>query len=224
MKRGIFATLFLVLIPACVVIVTMTVPTRSYLPLSFGLLLFSLIPLFLRFQKKEIGTFTLVLTAALSALSIVSRIAFAPFPGFKPVTALTVITALSLGPDAGYMCGALTALVSNVYFGQGPWTPFQMAIWGGIGYFAGLFAETLKRHRSLLLLYGAFSGAAFSLLMDVWTAIWMDGIFRWERYLALVSVGLPFTLIYTVSNVIFLWVLQRPIQGAIDRVKTKYGI
>ncbi len=223
MKRSLWIPLFLVLVPAAVVALTALFPTRSYLYLSFGVLAFSVIPVILRFQKKEIGAFSLVLIAALTALSIVSRIAFAPFPGFKPVTALTIIAALSLGPEAGYLCGALTALVSNVYFGQGPWTPFQMAIWGGIGFLAGCFAAKLKKSRWLLYFYGAFSGIALSLLMDVWTAIWADGTFNIHRYLALLIGALPFTLLYAVSNVLFLLLLQKPVTSAIERVRTKYG-
>ncbi len=223
MKRSLRIVVFLVCIPAVVVALTALFPTKSYLYLSFAVLALSVIPVILRFQKKETSAFCLVLIAALSALSIVSRIAFAPFPGFKPVTALTVIAAICLGPEAGYLCGALTALVSNVYFGQGPWTPFQMAVWGGIGFFAGLFAAQLQKRRWLLYLYGALSGISFSLLMDVWSAIWADGSFQIRRYLALLVTGLPFTVLYAVSNVLFLLLLQKPVSSAVERVKTKYG-
>ena len=77
------------------------------------------------------------------ALSVTGR--FIPF--FKPVTALTVLTAVYLGGEAGFLCGALSAVISNFWFGQGPWTPFQMLAWGMIGLFAGLLASPLKRSR-----------------------------------------------------------------------------
>ena len=115
----------------------------------------------------------MVLVAVMTAISVLGR--FIPF--FKPITALTVITAMYLGGEAGFLVGSLSALLSNFYFGQGPWTAFQMLAWGLIGYVAGLIAESLKRNRALLLAYGVLSGIAFSLIMDVWTVLWYSAGF-----------------------------------------------
>ena len=95
------------------------------------------------FERKVTGTRRMVLVAVMTAISVLGR--FIPF--FKPITALTVITAMYLGGEAGFLVGSLSALLSNFYFGQGPWTAFQMLAWGLIGYVAGLIAESLKRNR-----------------------------------------------------------------------------
>ena len=158
------------------------------------------------------------------ALSVVGRFIFSPLPGFKPVTAMTVLTAMYFGSDAGFMTGALTAVISNFYFGQGPWTPFQMFSWGIIGLLAGIFAEKLKKSKVFLSVFGALTGVLYSLLMDIWTVLWADGYFNFARYLAALVSSLQFTVIYAVSNVIFLLLLSKPTGKILQRVKTKYGI
>lgn len=170
-------------------------------------------------EKKNIGTRRQVACAVLIALSCAGR--FIPF--FKPVTALTVIGAIWLGKESGFLIGSLSALVSGIWFGLGPWTPFQMLGWGLIGFIAALFAEKLKKSRLLLCLYGAAGGIFFSLLMDVWSAAGLSGG-DGRTYSALVLSSIPFALLYAASNVFFLWVLARPIGEKLERVKKKYGI
>ena len=120
------------------------------------------------------------------------------------MTAMVVLTAMYFGGEAGFLTGALTALLSNFYFGQGPWTPFQMFTWGLLGFFAGLLRNLLKSSAIFLAVYGAFAGVAFSLIMDVWSALWVDGTFQLARYAAAVATSLGYMAIYAVSNVIFL--------------------
>lgn len=185
---------------------------------------FQLFRFFLRFEHKRQNVRELVLVAVMTALSVAGRFLFAPVPGFKPVTAIVIITGLYLGWEAGYLCGSLTALVSNLYFGQGPWTPFQMAIWGLIGLFAALLAKQLCASRILLCIYGVFSGVAYSAFMDVWSTLWYDGYLNIARYLALLITALPFMAVYAVSNVVFLLMLTGPIGRKLTRIKTKYGL
>ncbi|MCR4963803.1 MAG: ECF transporter S component [Firmicutes bacterium] len=78
--------------------------------------------------------------AVMAALAVVGRTLFAivPLPNFKPMTAVIMITAVSFGPEVGFLTGALAGFISNFIFGQGPWTPWQMFCWGGIGFLTGL--------------------------------------------------------------------------------------
>ena len=122
------------------------------------------------------------------------------------------------------MTGALSAVLSNFYFGQGPWTPFQMFSWGMIGLLAGLMAEPLKRSKIVLTVFAVFSGVLYSLLMDIWTVLWADGYFNFSRYLAAILSAAQFTAVYAVSNVIFLLLLAKPIGKILNRVTVKYGL
>ena len=144
------------------------------------------VPFFLSFESSRAGAQRLALLAVMTALSVAGRVLFAAIPGFKPVTALVVLTAMYFGPQAGFMTGALSALLSNFYFGQGPWTPMQMLAWGMVGFLAGLFAKRLQKSRVSLILYGAFAGVLFSFVMDIWTVLWWDGGFNAVRYAAAV--------------------------------------
>lgn len=181
-------------------------------------------PFFLSFEKGRANAQRLALLAVMTALSVAGRVLFAALPGFKPVTALVVLTAMYFGPQAGFMTGALSALLSNFYFGQGPWTPLQMFAWGMVGFLAGLLAKPLQKSRAALLLYGAFSGALFSLVMDVWTVLWWDGGFRLSRYAAAAVSSAGFMAVYAVSNVVFLLVLARPVGRVFERLRQKYGL
>ena len=182
------------------------------------------IPFFLRFEKKRNNTARVVIIAVMVALSVVGRIVFTALPGFKPVTALIVLTAMYFGSEAGFLTGALTAVISNFYFGQGLWTPIQMFVWGFIGLLAGVFASPLKRSRIALLIGALLSGVLFSLLMDVWTVLWADGTFRIARYLTAVTASGYFTLVYALSNAVFLLLLKPPIGAVLDRIRIKFKL
>ena len=142
----------------------------------------------------------------------------------KPVAALTIISALYLGGEAGFLTGALTALISNFYFGQGPWTPFQMMAWGLVGLIAGLLAAPLRRSRALLLIYGLLSGVGYSMIMDVWTVLWYGQGFNMSLYLAALVTALPHTALYAASNVIYLALFARPFGEKLERLRVKYGV
>ena len=178
------------------------------------------------FENKEANTRYMVIIAVLVALSVVGRFLFAAIPAFKPVTAVVVISAIFFGAEAGFLVGALSAIISNIYFGQGPWTPFQMFSWGMIGFIAGLpkVRDILKKNRLMLLLYGIFAGVVYSLMMDVWTVLSLDNVFNLKRYLTAITVATPFMITYAVSNVIFLLLIMKPIGEKLNRIKIKYGI
>jgi energy-coupling factor transport system substrate-specific component len=109
----------------------------------------------------------LALVATLAATAAAGRVLFAAIPGVQPVTVITVAAGAALGARAGFGVGALAALVSNFFLGQGPWTPWQMLAWGGCGV-VGALAAPLVRRRVPFALLCFLLGFAFSGLMDVW--------------------------------------------------------
>lgn len=197
---------------------------RKYAFVSLALSVVACIPFFVSFEKGKNDARRIVIIAVMTALSVAGRFVFAPIPFFKPVTAIVIITAIYLGAEAGFITGAFSAVVSNFYFGQGPWTPFQMFAWGLIGFLAGLLAKRLVESKVLLIIFGALSGVVFSFIMDVWTTLWADGTFNIARFITSITTAAPFTVVYMVSNVIFLLLLTKPIGRKLQRLKTKYGI
>lgn len=178
----------------------------------------------LSFEKNSANGKLVAVIAVMIAMSVAGRFIFSPLPFFKPVTALVVITALYFGAECGFITGAFSALLSNFYFGQGPWTPFQMMVWGLVGLLSGLLARYIIKNKLTLSLWGIFSGVCYSMVMDVWTTLWAEGNFNPGRYVFYLSSSLPIMAVYAVSNVIFLIVLTKPIGKKLDRLKVKYGI
>lgn len=223
LRRILGIVLPFVAIPAVVLCFALLSSGDNYALASLLVTLLALVLFSCGFERRNTGTRRMILVAVMTALSVVGRFVFMAIPGFKPITALVVITAMYLGGEAGFLTGALSALISNFYFGQGPWTPFQMLSWGLLGLLAGFLARPLKRSRVLLSLYGIFAGVAYSFIMDVWTVLWYNGGFNPALYVAALGTALPYTIAYAVSNVIFLNLLARPFGEKLERVRIKYG-
>ena len=121
----------------------------------------------LRFENSRPRARDIVPVVVMSAIAALGRAAFAALPGFKPMSAVVIVTGLSFGPQSGFLCGALGALCSNMLLGQGMWTPWQMYAWGVMGYLAGLWRNTpLLRSRGGTILYGG--AAALLYICGLW--------------------------------------------------------
>lgn len=223
-KKTLSVLIMLLLIPTAVILGMTVFSEKQYAFTVMAVTALSCAPFFISFEYGKHSASVIVLIAVMTALSVAGRFVFSSVPGFKPVTALTVLAAIYFGSEAGFMTGALTAVISNFYFGQGPWTPFQMFAWGAIGLCAGILAPLLKKSKVLLCAFGAFAGVFFSLMMDVYTVLWQDGGFNFTRYIAAVVSSAHFTLVYAVSNVVFLAILAAPVGSGMERIKKKYGL
>ncbi len=220
LRRALRVIIPFIAVPSAAVLGVTLLNGKKYLLISFLIAVLSIVLFIAGFEKKRIGARRLVIVAVMTAISVAGRF----IPLFKPITAVTVMTAVYLGGEAGFLVGSLSALLSNFYFGQGPWTAFQMLAWGLIGLFAGYLSKPLKKSRVLLILYGALSGVAYSFIMDVWTVLWYNGAFDSSLYLSALVTAIPHTVMYTVSNIIFLCIIAKPFGEKLERVKIKYGI
>lgn len=109
--------------------------------LSIVVAVASLVLFFAGYEKSAPRLRDTMPVVVLAALAAAGRILFAPFPSFKPVSAIAIIAGAAFGRRSGFMVGAIAALVSNFFFGQGPWTPWQMYGWGLTGYLGGVLAQ-----------------------------------------------------------------------------------
>ena len=212
------------LIPLIIILCAVFWGKGSYPFVSAAVAVLACVPFFLTFEREK-NTRKIVLLAVMVALSVAGRFIFAPVQFFKPVAAIVILAGMYFGSQFGFLTGALSAVISDFYFGQGPWTPFQMFSWGLIGFLAGVLSNSLIKSKIVLIIYGAFSGVLFSLIMDIWTVLSLDGgDFNFNRFLAAVTTALPVIGIYVVSNIIFLLILSPLFGKKIERLKTKYGI
>lgn len=161
----------------------------------------------------------------LSALASAGRILFAAVPDFKPVSAICIMAGSVFGRRSGFMVGALAALVSNFFFGQGPWTPWQMYAWGLIGYLAGVFADhgAFKR-TGVLYVFGFLSALVYGLILNGYYVIGFVHPFTWAGALAAFGAAALFDLTHGVATVVFLAVLYAPWRRKLERIKTKYAL
>jgi len=141
----------------------------------------------------------LALVAALAAAAAGGRVLFAAIPNVQPVTMIVAVTGVTLGARAGLATGAAAALASNVFLGQGPWTPWQMTGWGMVGVTAAM-AAPLLRNRYALALFGLAWGFLFDWLMDVWAWSSLGG--GATSFVALASTGIWFDVAHAAGNVI----------------------
>lgn len=209
-----------VIIPALVAVSAAVFSGQRYLIISLGIAVLALLLFMAGVERRNIGSRRMVITAIMIALAVFGRF----IPIFKPMTAIVVLAAIYLGAQAGFLTGAMSVLLSNIYFGQGPWTPFQMLGFGLIGLFAGYLSRWLMQHKALLVMYGVISGIAYSFIMDIWTVLWYSGGFELGLYGAALVSALPFTALYAVSNAVFLLLLSKPIGNKLGRIKIKYGV
>ena len=220
LRRFIRVAVPFVLIPATAVLGTLVFDESRHLLISLMVTVLALVLFWSGFERKQTGSRRMVVVAILTAMSVVGRF----IPVVKPIAAITILTALYLGGEAGFLVGTLSAIISNFYFGQGPWTPFQMLAWGLVGLIAGFLAEPLKKSRAALIVYGVAAGALFSLVMDVWSVLWYRGYFDPSYYFVAVGTSLPHMVLYAVGNALFLWWLAKPIGDKLQRLHVRYGV
>jgi energy-coupling factor transport system substrate-specific component len=144
----------------------------------------------------------IALVAALSALATASRVLFASLPNVKPVTFIVLVSGIGLGPGAGFMVGATTALVSNFFFGQGPWTPWQMVGWGLVGVAGGLMGRRGRRPgRWEIVLVGSVLSLGYGWFVTLWMFIAFSA-HTWPALVALYIQGLPFDAAHVAATAV----------------------
>jgi Prenyltransferase and squalene oxidase repeat len=153
------------------------------------------------YERSRPTSQVVALVAALAALAIAGRIAFAAFPNVKPTTDIVIFAGYALGPAPGFAVGALTALVSNFWFGQGPWTPWQMAGWGLCGILGAALALARPRaNRFTLAAVCAFAGVAYGALLNFSLMATYGGDLSVQRFLVLESRAVPFDAAHAIGN------------------------
>ena len=193
---------------------------------SFVLLALVLLGGFLWYERERPPARVLALVAALAALAVVGRLAFAAFPNVKPTTDIVLFSGYTLGAVPGFAVGAVTALVSNVFLSQGPWTVWQMAGWGGVGAGAALLARMARRRepsRVWLAVACGFAGFAFGAWMDVyqWTLASRQDL---DSYLAVSASSLPYNLAHAIGNVLFCLVIGPAFIRALRRYRARLEV
>ena len=222
------AVLILLCIPLTIFTGVMYLGNQHYRITAFLVMAECMVPFFLVFESRKPKARELVTIAVLCAIGVAGRSAFFMLPQFKPVMALVIISGVALGGETGFLVGAVTMLVSNVVFSQGPWMPWQMFSMGIIGFLAGVCFRKglLRRNRESLAVFGAFSAVIiYGGIMNPASAImYSSANLNWNVILAYYVSGLPMDLVHAAATVIFLLAAAEPMLEKLDRIKVKYGL
>ncbi len=225
-RTGAVSALALLLIPPTLYIGARLGGGRNYYAVSLLVLLEGILPFFLAFEGRRPRVRELAIIAALCALGVAGRAAFFMLPQCKPVLALTVLAGAALGGGTGFLVGAVTMLASNMLFGQGPWTPWQMFGMGLCGFLAGLLFRKggLPRGRWSLCVFGALSAMlVYGTVLNASSALLATGTLSWESFLAYCLTGLPMDGVHAASTAAFLALFAEPMLEKFERVKRKYA-
>ena len=219
--------LILILIPVTIWIGITLFDDRKYFVISLAIAVYCMLPFFLIFEGRKPQARELLTIAVLVAIAVAGRAAFFMVPSFKPVVAVTIISAVCFGAESGFLVGALSMLSSNMLFGQGPWTPWQMFAAGIIGFLAGILFQKgwLKARKISLCIYGFLATVfIYGGIMNPASLVMTSYAITKRNLLAIYMSGLPVDLVHASATVIFLWIASKPMIEKMKRIKVKYGM
>ena len=219
--------LILILIPVTIWIGITLFDDRKYFVISLAIAVYCMLPFFLIFEGRKPQARELLTIAVLVAIAVAGRAAFFMVPSFKPVVAVTIISAVCFGAESGFLVGALSMISSNMLFGQGPWTPWQMFAAGIIGFLAGILFQKgwLKARKISLCIYGFLATVfIYGGIMNPASLVMTSYAITKRNLLAIYMSGLPVDLVHASATVIFLWIASKPMIEKLERIKVKYGM
>ncbi len=191
--------------------------------ISAMLAVFICVTLFFKFESAATNSKEITLIAMLGTLAAVLRVPFTAIPGIQPCTYLIICAGYVLGPIAGFTVGATTALVSNFFLGQGPWTPYQMIAWGFAGLSAGFLAR-LHFNRILLIATGILWGYLYGLITNLW--FWTAFVYPLtiKTFLVTELNSIWFDSLHALGNAVFLGILGTRTIVLLERFKRRFSI
>jgi energy-coupling factor transport system substrate-specific component len=193
---------------------------------SFLLLTLTLVAGFAWFERERPPARIVAMVAALAALAVAGRLVFAAIPNVKPTTDIVLFAGYALGAAPGFCVGAITAIVSNIFLSQGPWTVWQMAGWGAVGVSGAVLARMLRgREPNRWVLAGVcgLAGLAFGAWMDVYQ--WTLGARQdLDSYLVVAGTSLPYNLAHAAGNVVFCLLIGPAFIRALGRYRQRFEV
>ena len=226
-KSGIFSVLVIFLLVPLTLLLGTKLKGRAYYLMSTLVVIEIMLPFFFRFESRRPQARELVILAVMAALAAVSRVVFAFSPYLKTITGIIMITGIAFGAEAGFLTGAVAAFASNFFFGQGPWTPWQMFAYGFGGFFAGLIFHKHKSWRKPWIL-APFGFLTILLLvgpmLDSCTVFTVLTKFTKKNILIIYGQGVPVNITHGIGAALTLFFVSRPLLSKLERLQTKYGM
>ncbi len=221
------AAIILVAIPLTIFTGICYLGDRKYYFISMLILLETMLPFAMAFESRRPRARELIVISVLCAVGVAGRTAFFMLPQFKPVVAIAIIAGVAFGGESGFLVGAVTGFVSNMFFGQGPWTPWQMFAFGIIGFLAGVLFHKgiLLRNTAALCSFGALAALViYGGIMNPASVLMFQSHPTKEMFYMAYIQGFPFDLVHAAATVTFLQFIASPMLEKLERIKVKYGL
>ena len=198
----------------------------SWVLASFLVLGLALAAGFAWYERSHPTARVLALVATLAALAALGRIAFAPLPSVKPTTDIVLLTGYVLGGAPGFAVGAVGALASNLFFGQGPWTPWQMVGWGGAGVIGAVLARVAGRDlgRFALASACALASLAFGVVMNLHLWVTFSGDHTLSKLGYYFATSLAFDLAHAIGSFAFCLAFGPALVRALRRYRMRFEV
>lgn len=189
-RTKVSSLIIFILIPATIATGCIFWHNERYMIISLALLIYTMLPFFMVFEKRKPKAREIVLIAMMAAITVCAQLFFHMVLPVQIGTALIIVSGISLGPEAGFLIGAAARFVCNFYMGQGPWTPWQMFCWGLLGFLAGLAFNKIEpdklKSRDFKVILGpvmcvAFAAAAAYICYLIWPGE-DNTFFGWRLY------------------------------------------
>ena len=227
MKKSNIATLvvFLLLIPMTLFLGT-KLPGRGYYITGTLIIVELMIPFFMAFESRRPQARELVVIAVMCALAIAGRVVI-PLPNFKAAYAIIMLAGIAFGPEAGFMVGAITAFASNFFYGQGPFTPWQMFGYGAGGMLAGFCFRKgwLPRKNRSMAVFGVAAVLVWvGPLLDCSHIFLVLPEITWTAVVATFVSGFYVNVSQALCTALVMFLLGNALLEKLDRVKLKYGM
>ncbi|MFP4456329.1 MAG: ECF transporter S component [Clostridia bacterium] len=195
-----------------------------YLLISFIIIGLIIIPQYKQFEKSKLNSRNIVVSALIIAIASASRLPFATIPNVQPVSMIVILTGYIFGANTGFIVGSMTAIVSNMILGQGPWTPWQMVAWGMMGFFSSYIAKIKVNKKLILSIYGFIWGILFGWMMNMWFLLGFIRPLNLKTILAAFTASLYFDILHAFANLFFIYLFHDALMKKFKRIKDKYKL
>lgn len=180
---------------------------------------------FFEFERAATGAKEIALVSMLGTISALSRLPFAAFLNFQPCTFFIICSGYVFGPLAGFMVASLTALISNFFLGQGPWTPYQMFTWGLVGITAGWLGRvplTPKARIITLAVFGFIWGYLYGVIINVWFWTYFVYPLTLMTYLFTLLNAVIWDSTHALANTLFMLIFGAKVINILQRFKKRF--
>ncbi|MEG1996441.1 MAG: ECF transporter S component, partial [Oscillospiraceae bacterium] len=126
-----------------------------------------------------------------------------------------------------FLVGAVSGFVSNFFFGQGPWTPWQMFAFGIIGFISSIIfsKNILPKTRLFICVFGVLSTFfIYGGIMNLFTVLSTLNQLSFDVFLKVYVAAVPFDLVHALASGVFLVFFAPPVIDILERTKKKYGL